>query len=331
MSLEKPGQKIMGATTRDIAARTQPESMAAMWRIRLGLWWRSLKESWVLFAENPIGLIGLGLLLFFAIMAIAHPILMNTVWERRIYDPVLGYDPMVAFHPAAPSARHLLSTDSLGRDVLSQLMHSTSSEFALGMVAAVTTVTIGTFIGAVSAYFGGIIDVIFMRLADLVIMIPTIPLLIVLGAMFDLNLVSLGLVLGLLSGFGGVTVIIKSQALAVNVKPYIEAARVAGGSDLHIIFRHIIPNLMPLSFLYMMFTATGAIFSEAVLSVFGLLNIRMSWGLMIHTTQSSGYLLDFQRWWLVFPAGLAITLLCSAFYLVGRAMDEVVNPRLRRR
>jgi peptide/nickel transport system permease protein len=80
-----------------------------------------------------------------------------------------------------------------------------------------------------------------------------------------------------------------------------------------------------------MFTVTTAIFSEAVLSFFGLLNIRMSWGIMIFTTQASGYLLDFRRWWLVFPASLSITLLCAAFYLVGRALDEVVNPRLRRR
>jgi len=89
--------------------------------------------------------------------------------------------------------------------------------------------------------------------------------------------------------------------------------------------------LLPLSFLYMMFTVTSAIFSEAVLSFFGLLNIRMSWGLMIYTTSQAGYLLDIQKWWLIFPASVSITLLCAAFYLVGRAMDEVVNPRLRRR
>ena len=332
MTIENSEQgNIVGATAREVVERPVAKPASALWRIRLGMWLKSLRENWVLFAENPIGLVGLGLLIFFALMAIAHPILMNTVWPRQIYHPYLGYDEAIAFHPAPPSARHLLGTDAIGRDVLSQLMYSTSSEFALGMVAAIVTVTIGTVIGAVSAYYGGILDVLFMRLADLVIMIPTIPLLIVLGALFDLNLVLLGLVLGILSGFGGVTVIIKSQALSIKVKPYIEAARVAGGGDFHIIRSHLIPNLMPLSFLYMMFTATGAIFSEAVLSTFGLLNIRMSWGLMIHTTQSTGYLLDFSRWWLVFPAGLAITLLCSAFYLVGRAMDEVINPRLRRR
>jgi peptide/nickel transport system permease protein len=80
-----------------------------------------------------------------------------------------------------------------------------------------------------------------------------------------------------------------------------------------------------------MFSVTSAIFSEAVLSFFGLLNIRMSWGLMIHTTSYSGYLLNLNTWWLIFPASLSISLLCAAFYLVGRAMDEVVNPRLRKR
>jgi len=302
-----------------------------LWRVRLSLMWKSLKGSWVIFAESPIGLIGLGIIIFFALFALAHPILMKTVWPRAIYDPVIGFDATLPSHPAAPSIRHILGTDAIGRDVLSQLMSSTSSEFALGLLAAIVTVTLGTTIGAVSAYFGKAVDVIFMRLADLVIMTPTISLLIVLGALIELNLIQLGIVLGILSGFGGVTVIIKSQALTIMVKPYIEAARIAGGNDFHIIFTHIVPNLLPLSFLYMMFTVTGAIFSEGVLSVFGLLNIRMSWGLIIYTTQSSGYLLDFKRWWLIFPAGLAITLLCSAFYLVGRALDEVVNPRLRRR
>jgi peptide/nickel transport system permease protein len=89
---------------------------------------------------------------------------------------------------------------------------------------------------------------------------------------------------------------------------------------------------MPLAFLNMMFTVTGAIFSEAALSFFGLLNLRMSWGIMINTTQAAGYLLGgWKYWYLIVPPGLAITLLCSAFYLVGRALDEVVNPRLRRR
>ena len=106
----------------------------------------------------------------------------------------------------------------------------------------------------------------------------------------------------------------------------------AGGGRFHIILVHIIPNLLPLSFLYMMFTVTGAIFSEAILSYLGLLNIRMSWGIMIHTASTAGYLLGgADYWWLIVPAGASITLLCSTFYLVGRALDEVANPRLRRR
>jgi peptide/nickel transport system permease protein len=210
-------------------------------------------------------------------------------------------------------------------------MWSTRSEFALGVVAALVTVLIATTIGAISAYFGGWVDTIFMRLADLVIMTPVITILIVLSTLFDVGLLELAVILGLLSGFGGATIIIKSQALTVKVRAYIEAARVAGGGDAHIILRHIIPNLMPLSFLYMMFAVNSAIASEAVLSFFGLLNIRMSWGLMIYTTSYTGYLLDMSKWWLIFPAGLSITFLCAAFYLVGRALDEVINPRLRKR
>jgi len=317
----------------DAGALEAKRTYTPLWRVRLRLFWKALKTNWALFAENPIGLIGLGTIIFFGLFALAHPILMNTVWPQRIYDPISGYDPTISFHPSPPSPRHLLGTDPTGRDVLSQLMYSTRYEFVLGILSAVITVVIATTNGAIAAYYGGVVDNLLMRLSDLVIMVPTLPILIVLSALLPegVGMLELALVIGLLSGLGGTTIVIKSQALSVKVKPFIEAARVAGGGDFHIIFRHMVPNLMPIALLYMMFVVTGAIFSEAVLSFFGLTTIQMSWGLMINITQNFGYLMNFQTWYLLIPASLAITLLCAAFYLVGRALDEVVNPRLRQR
>lgn len=303
-----------------------------LWRVRLHLVGRSLAGSWRIFRENPIGLIGLGIIVLFGLLALAHPILMATVWDQRTYDPIIGFDATVLSHPAPPSARHLLGTDPIGRDVLSQLMYSARWEFGLGLLAATVSVLVSTTIGAVAAYYGGLVDAIFMRLADVMTMLPFIAVLVVLSALFDFQLLHLALVYGVIVGFGGQTIVIKSQALTIKVKPYIDAARVAGGGDGHIILTHMLPNLMPLAFLYMMITVTGAVFIEAALSFFGLLNIRMSWGIMINTAQASGYLLAGPGYLhLMIPAGLAITLFCSAFYLVGRALDEVVNPRLRRR
>lgn len=237
-------------------------------------------------------------------------------------------------HPLPPSRWHLLGTDPIGRDVFIQLMVSTPSEFLLGVLAAFITVFIGTIIGTASAYYGGAIDLIFMRVADLMMLFPSTAFLIVLSGFMSMDLFKLALILGLLGGFGGITLVLKAQALTVKVKPYIDAARASGGSHGYIIFNHIIPNVMPLSFLYMMFNVTGAIFSEATLSFFGLMRVRMSWGLMINTVWSSGYLGSGNigaYWWMWIPAGGAITLLCSAFYFLGRGLEEIVNPRLRKR
>ena len=313
------------------AAPALQSATPSLGRMRLTLAARSLRQNWSMFVGTRIGVLGLAIIVFYLLLAAAHPILMNTVWEPRIYDPVVGYAFDEVRQPAPPSLRHPLGTDPLGRDILSQLMFSARSEFMLGLLAAVVTVTIGTTVGAVTAYFGGIVDTILMRLADIMIMLPGISVLIVLSATIGVEHFELALLIGILSGFGGTGVLLKSQALSVVVKPYIEAAKAAGGGPIHIIFVHIVPNLLPLSFLYMMFTVTGAIFSEAVLSFLGLFDIRMSWGLMIHTTESAGYLLQVgEFWWLIFPASLSITLLCSSFYLVGRSLDEVINPRLRR-
>jgi len=311
-----------------------PESLSLevpIWRKRIELVWRQLKNNLALFAENPIGLIGLGVIFVYAMMIVIYPILMGTVWDPNVYHPVIGIDTSIPYHPSPPSSGHLLGTDPLGRDILSQLMYSTRSAFILGIIASTVTLVIATSIGAVSAYYGGVVDTIFMRTADLIIMTPTITILIVLGALISLDMIHLAVVIGILSGLGAATIIIKSQALTIKVRTYIEAARVAGGSNFHIISKHIIPNLLPISFLYMMFTVSAAIGIEAVLSFFGLLDVRMSWGLMIRTTEYAGYLLDLSKWWLIFPASLSISFLTAAFYLVGRAMDEIVNPRLRRR
>ncbi|MCY3544349.1 MAG: ABC transporter permease [Chloroflexi bacterium] len=308
-----------------------PAYTDSVWKARVILATRTVRQNWSIFIGTRVGLIGLVIIAFYALLALSHPLLMNTVWEPSVYDPVVGYSFDEVRQPAPPSRTHLLGTDPLGRDILSQLMFSARAEFLLGLLAAIVTVTIGTTVGAVAAYFGGVVDMLLMRLADIMIMMPGISVLIVLSALIGVEHFELALIIGILSGFGGTGVVLKSQALSIVVKPYIDAARIAGGGPFHIIFVHIVPNLLPLSFLYMMFTVTGAIFSEAILSFLGLLDVRMSWGLMIHTTESAGYLLQVtEYWWLIFPASLSITLLCSSFYLVGRSLDEVVNPRLRR-
>jgi len=342
-----------------------------LWKVRMRLAWRGFKRGWGLFSENKVGIVGLVIIGIFFIMAVGHPLLMITLWKDKqdVYDQVIGYDApvkelliveevvdpeteidvtiaklfdptltatigdtvRVPQQPAPPSKAHWLGTNPRGNDVLSQLMFSTKSAFMLGLVAALVTVLLATTIGSVAACFGGMVDTFLMRLADLVLLMPLIPILIVLSALFTVDLVILGLIIGLLNGFGGTAIILKSQALSVKVKPFIEAARVAGGDNWHIIFRHIVPNVLPLSFLYMMFTVTEAIALEATLSFFGLLQVDVSWGVMIQIAQVEGYLLRFDIWWLIVPPGLAVTLLAAAFFLVGRAMDEVINPRLRAR
>jgi peptide/nickel transport system permease protein len=302
-----------------------------MWRVRLNLLARSLRSNWALFAQDRLGLVGLSVIVLYGLFALAHPILMNTVWDPVVYHPVSGFDMQIAYHPSAPSPGHLLGTDPLGRDILSQLMYSTRFEFILGILAALVTIGIATTLGAIAAFYGGIIDILIMRVVNLVMMIPILPILIVLAAMMSVGMIELAVVIGILTGLGGSAIVIKSQALTVKVRPYIEAARIAGGSNRHIIFRHMVPNLLPVALLFMMFTVNGAILNEAILSFFGLTEIEMSWGIMINTTQFFGYLLRFDTWWLLFPASMAISTLCAGFYIVGRALDEVVNPRLRQR
>lgn len=296
---------------------------------------RSWGASWRVFVDGRVGPIGLAIIAMTGLLALAHPVLLRTVWDPEIYHPIQGFTRLGAF-PAPPSWDHPLGVSRFGRDVLSQLMYSVRVAFVLGILAALISVTLGTVVGCVAAYYRAtVVDAVLMRLANFLMIFPMFTLLVALSGVMVIDLPRLAVIIGVFVGLGGITVVLKSRALGVVVKPFLDAARVAGGSDLHVIVRHVIPNVLPLSFLYMMFTVTSAIFAEAALSFFGLLpQVRMSLGLMINEAYTAGYLggpLLASYWYLWVPPGLAITLLCAAFYLVGRGLDEVVNPRLRRR
>ncbi len=370
-----PSHEDDGAVVFDELVRGGDVRSEPLWRIRFRLFRRSFAKNWGLYKESKMGIVGLVIIAIFGVMAVAHPILLSTVWDPVVYDPVSGYDavvneytivedgavtdelseieltqarfdlnPMVSVgdvvripvQPAPPSFEgenvHVLGTDPQGRDIFSQLLYGARAAFLLGFVAAFTTVFIATTVGSVAAYYGGRIDGFLMRTADLILLMPLLPLLIVMSAVVQINMVMLGIMIGVLLGFGGDAIVLKSQALSIKVKAYIDAARVAGGGDRHIIFRHIVPNVVPLSLLYMMFGVTTAIALEATLSFLGLLNIQMSWGIMINKASTEGYLLSgTSYWWLLFPAGLAVSFLAFGFFVVGRGMDEVINPRLRAR
>jgi len=289
-----------------------------------------LKENWDRFRKNPLGMIGLSLIVFFFLMIILHPILLNTIWNPAVYDPYIGFDQILSIHPTLPSLRHPLGTDGMGRDVLSQLMYGARMSFSVGITAALTAVTISTLAGGVAGYFGGLTDVILMGISDVFILLPALIILLLLGTMVRLSWWSISLIFGILMGLGSQAIVVKSHTLAMKSKSYIEAARIAGGNNFHIFFTHILPGLLPLAIVHAVMTVVGAVLTESLLSFFSRTHDYMTWGSMIwvgHRTfrwfNAGG------QWSSLIPPAIAIMLFCSAFYLVGRALDDIFNPQLR--
>ena len=293
---------------------------------------RGWEDVWHQFKRNRFGPLGLAIIALFAVMAVSHPILMATVWDRKTYHPLVGFDYDLAPHPTGVSARHLLGTDALGRDVLSQLLYAAGPSFGLGLLAGTVAVTLASTVGILSAYFGGLTDTLLMGLTDAFILMPPPVVLLVVGLVVDMHWPQLALVYGLFAGLGGPAVVLRSHALSIRVKPYVEAARVAGGGSWHIIRTHLLPNMLPLMILNLLFTVTGSVLTEALLSFFGRTRIRLSWGTMIWFAQTTFHLSRVgEQWHAVLAPTVAIMLFCGAFYLVGRALDEALNPRLRDR
>jgi peptide/nickel transport system permease protein len=221
-----------------------------------------------------------------------------------------------------------LGTDSQGHDILSQTILGSRIALLVGLLSAFFSISIGVIFGLVSGYYGKGIDALLMRFTDVVLVLPSLPLLITIAAILKPSIWNIILIIALV-GWSGVARVIRAEVLSLKERPYIDAARVTGASKSRIMFKHIAPNVLPLGLLYMTFSVSGAILFEASLSFIGLGDpSTMTWGMMLNYVQHSNALTN---WWWLLPPGICITLVCMAFFLLGRAFDEIVNPRLRRR
>jgi peptide/nickel transport system permease protein len=223
---------------------------------------------------------------------------------------------------------YTLGTDAQGRDIFSQLMWGSQIALTVGLLAAAGSIGIGTIIGLVSGYSGGRIDSVLMRFTDVILVLPGLPFLIILAAVLGPSYWNIIFVLTII-GWPGTARVIRSEVLSLKERPFIDSARVTGASNIRIMFKHLAPNVMPLAFLYMTLAVSGSILSEAALSFLGLGDVNTaSWGQMLQAVQTENVL---AAWWWLMPPGIAITFISLAFYLIGRAFEQIVNPRLRKR
>jgi peptide/nickel transport system permease protein len=258
----------------------------------------------------------------------AGAIIVGSFLLLAIFAPVLApYDPWVNnMRPDGalarldpPSLQHWLGTTVYGDDVLSQLILGTRLTLLVGLVTAALIAVIGTNVGLVAGYCGGWIDTCLMRVTDVVYAIPFLPFMIVLIGFVENRLLTTIAAMALVFWRTAARVV-RAQVLTLKQRQYVAAARGAGGGHLRIMYRHILPHVMPLSLLYLVFGAAWAILTESSLSFLGLGDPdALSWGLMLNQAFDSGAIRD--AWWWVLPPGFSLMLLLVGIYLLGRAFE----------
>ncbi|NLA46760.1 MAG: ABC transporter permease [Firmicutes bacterium] len=281
---------------------------------------KNLSTFWGVYRENTMGIAGLVILLFFALMALVGPHLVTYTGEIEGAEMVLQ----------PPSAAHWLGTDDLGRDVFAGVVVGSRISLLVGLAATVISMVIGAIIGIAAGYYGKTVDTILMRFTDIFLVIPWLPLMLVMAALLGPSLGNIIFVIGI-TGWAGTARIIRSQTLSIKERPYVERARAIGSGDLHIMVHHILPNVFPLIFANTILVAAVAILSETTLSFLGMGDpTRMSWGVMLHFAFEMGAV-SFGAWWWLIPPGVCVVLVVLGFTFIGYALDEVLNPKLRRR
>jgi len=275
--------------------------------------------------HDPLAIVGLCIYAVFILVAILAPVIATHDPNEILFTAT--YDLAGDRRPGEDG--FIMGTTTLGRDLFSQLVWGSRSALLIGLTAAFMVALIGSIVGVVAGYFGGWVDTILMRLADIAFGIPFLPFVIVLAAFLEPSIwnVVIAMALVLWRDTGRV---IRSQTLTLRNRVYVEAARVSGSSDLKIILRHVVPNILPLSFLYGSIAIGWAILTEASISFLGFGDPKsISWGFMLQDAFASQALSKGAYYWFV-PPGVLIILIVSAGFFITRGYEQILFPKLDR-
>ncbi len=266
-------------------------------------------------AAGWAGVLLLGVLASAAVLA---PLVSPYNPEETVADPFL-----------APSRAHLLGTNDIGQDILSELIYGARISLTIGFVAAALAIGIGTTVGIVAGFFGGWTDTVLMRTVDLVLVIPFLPLMILLAAYLGPSYWNIIIVIGVLV-WARPARVVRSQVLLVKSFDYVEAARALGGRPVRVMVRHVLPAVLPLALAQFILAASNAILIEASLAFLGLGDpTAKSWGMVLYYAQVRNAFLSGAWVWWVLPPGLLITAATLGFAFTGFALEERLNPRMR--
>ncbi len=273
------------------------------------------------FGRRPSALAGLGILVAITALALTAPLFIHASDLNVINAPGQPIAP--------PSARFPLGTDYAGRSILPLLIWGARPSLAIGVIATGLTMVLGSAIGLLAGHFGGTTSRVLMAITDWFIAIPTLPLAIALAAVLGQGDSSITIAIAVTS-WPGTARLIRAQTLAVEARPFIERARALGARDGQLVVRQVLPNVAPFILVSATLTVAGAILSETTLTFLGLGNpTDVSWGAMINQAFFQGAV-SAGAWWYILPPGIAIVIVVLGFTLIGRAVENILNPRMAR-
>jgi len=291
-------------------------------REKTKLWLRKSRSTMKQLLRNPMGCAGVIILIFFGVMAVVGPMLAGDV---KTLSSVPGSQLNL------PSKEHPFGTDNFGIDILDELLYGARTSMIVGVFSAVIASVLGAAVGLYAGYAGGWKDEVVMRANDVVLSIPWLVLMIVVAAFIGkIDLGGMILIIGL-TGWSYTARLVRAQVLSIKERQYVERAKAIGASDFSIIGTHIFPNTFPMIFANTILTVAVSILSEATLSFLGLRPVgEVTWGTMLSFASENSAFENNLHYWILAP-GLCIVLLVLGFTLLGYALDEILNPKLRRR
>ncbi|MDA8549284.1 MAG: ABC transporter permease [Gimesia sp.] len=289
---------------------------------RIGGVFNNLINQYKIIAENRYGLIGFWIVFFFLVVALFAPWLApHPPWEMLFAND----GSLASLRP--PSAEFPAGTTHLGYDLLSQLILATRTTVMIGLISGVISIVIGANVGLIAGYFGGLVDEVLMRITDILYGMPFLPFVIVLISLFGRQIEYVILAIALIVWRTSARVI-RAQTISIKQRQFVVAARARGCGDFRIIYRHILPNILPLLLLYTSFNIAWSIVTEASTSFLGFGDGEtISWGGMLYELWLSGKTRT-AWWWFIAPAACIVALVTSLVF-VSRAYEEYANPRLK--